>query len=681
MRKVFFLLFLVAAVLQAKAQKGKPVQLTSSEIIKGFSKEGVMRVIRPIFSQEGSTLAADSADFNQNANTFDAFGNVVITQPNGTTVYSDLLNYNGTTRIALLTNNVRLVDKEAVLTTNFLTYNMGTRIGTYSGGGKIVNGPDVLTSKTGYYFANTRDAYFRYDVLVNTPDALITTDTLKYNSGTRVSYFYGPTNIKGKKDKTNLYTENGRYNTLTDQAWFGKRNLYTDGSKSLKGDSLYYDGKAGFGKAINNITFIDTTQKIILKGNQGIYRKIDESALVTRNAYVVLQTEQDSGAVDSIFMTADTLRTKLIFLRDLKPANQEELKADEEIVDDPSGEGSDLAAAEGGEAGAAPMTGESRPADSVPAGTATTANVTVPKEEALQDTSARNEPDKEEPSAREKRRAKKKGLLGGIFKGKEQKKDVVSEAEPAKDNTGEPVSASGESLATDSLKRDSVQKKLDVKLPLDTTRTRIVLAYNKVKIFKSDLQTKADSAFYSYADSIIRCYVNPMIWTQGSQLSADTIFLQLKNQKLDNMLLQNNGFVVSTELDSIKFNQVKGKVLTGIFKDNRLNQMFVDGNAESIYYTVQDSAYSGLNRSLSSRMRLDFKNNKLENVVLVRKPEGKYYPIEKVEKDIEILKGFIWKPNDRPKSKEEIIPTLGPKKAVKPAPKKASPTAKKTGKK
>nr|WP_305121202.1 OstA-like protein [Pedobacter xinjiangensis] len=638
-----------------------------------------MRVIRPIFSQEGSTLAADSADFNQNANTFDAFGNVVITQPNGTTVYSDLLNYNGTTRIALLTNNVRLVDKEAVLTTNFLTYNMGTRIGTYSGGGKIVNGPDVLTSKTGYYFANTRDAYFRYDVLVNTPDALITTDTLKYNSGTRVSYFYGPTNIKGKKDKTNLYTENGRYNTLTDQAWFGKKNLYTDGSKSLKGDSLYYDGKAGFGKAINNITFIDTTQKITLKGNQGIYRKIDESALVTRNAYVVLQTKPDSGAVDSIFMTADTLRTKLIFLRDLKPANQEELKADEEIVDDPGVEGADLAA-EGGEAGAVPMAAESRPADAVPAGTAT-ATVAAPKEEALQDTSARKEVEKEEPSAREKRRGKKKGLLSGLFKGKEQKKDVMTEAEPAKDDSDDVISAGTESAAKDSLQKDSLQKKLDVKLPLDTTRTRIVLAYNKVKIFKSDLQTKADSAFYSYADSIIRCYVNPMIWTQGSQLSADTIFLQLKNQKLDNMLLQNNGFVVSTELDSIKFNQVKGKVLTGIFKDNRLYQMFVDGNAESIYYTVQDSAYSGMNRSLSSRMRLDFKDNKLENVVLVRKPEGKYYPIEKVDKDVEILKGFIWKPNERPKSKEEIIPTLAPKKSSKPTAKRAIPPAQKaTGK-
>jgi len=692
-RKVFFLLVLIINVLQASAQKGKPVQLTSSETVKGFTKTGVMRVIRPIFSQEGSTLAADSADFNQNANTFDAFGNVVITQPGGTMVYADQLNYNGTTRIALLTNNVRLIDKEAVLTTNFLTYDLGWRRGTYTGGGKIVNGPDVLTSKKGDYFAATRDAYFKYDVVVNSADAIITTDTLKYNSGTKVSNFYGPTNIKGKRDKTNLYTENGRYNTETAQAWFGKRNLYTDGSKSLRGDSLYYDGKKGFGKAINHITFIDTTQKITLKGHQGIYNKLDESALVTKNAYVILQTKPDSATVDSIYMTADTLRTKLIFLRDLKPANQEELKADEEIEADPVTEDG-AASSESGVPPQAEMPkdipesrtpGQKQGKAEAQPGAATKPEekpeklaqpeeeVNPPKDAQVPATSTDTIKKADTVIVQAPVKKKKKGFLG-IFKKKESKKaaaDSVNKAEAEK------IALAEKATEADSVSKDSLLKQADKKLPLDTTKTRIILAYHKVKIFKSDLQTKSDSAFYSYADSTIRCYRNPIIWTQGSQLSADTIFLQLKNQKLDNMLLQHNGFIVSTELDSSKFNQVKGKVLTGLFKNNKLNEMFVDGNAESIYYSVEDSVYSGMNKSLSSRMRLEFKDNKLKDVVLVRKPAGEFFPIEKVDKDSEILKGFIWKPNERPKSKEEIIPELAPPKKAQPVKKKAEPAAKK----
>ncbi|HEY0900016.1 MAG TPA: hypothetical protein VGD90_11825, partial [Sphingobacteriaceae bacterium] len=172
----------------------------------------------------------------------------------------------------------------------------------------------------------------------------------------------------------------------------------------------------------------------------------------------------------------------------------------------------------------------------------------------------------------------------------------------------------------------------------------------------------------------------PMIWAEGSQLSADTIFLQLKDRQLDNMLLRQKSYIVNVELDSSKFNQVKGKTITGLFHDNKLQQMYVDGNAESVYYTVEDSAYSGMNYLVSSRMRVNFSENKIESITSIRKPEGNYYPMDEVPEDREILEGFIWKPKDRPRSKEEIIPTLAKKPTRKPVTKKAAskPVAKVT---
>src|SRR5699024_8366131 len=68
----------------------------------------------------------------------------------------------------------------------------------------------------------------------------------------------------------------------------------------------------------------------------------------------------------------------------------------------------------------------------------------------------------------------------------------------------------------------------------DTAETRIVSAYHDVRIFKSDLQGIADSAYFGFPDSLIRTFGNPIFWSQGSQLSADTVYLQLKNQKIDN---------------------------------------------------------------------------------------------------------------------------------------------------
>lgn len=622
------------AVLQINAQT--TVQLLQSQSLTP-GKSG-LRVIKPVFAQEGTTLAADSAHFNNVANAFDAFGNVVITQSDGTIVYADLLNYNGNTKLALLTGNVRLVDKQATLTTNYLTYNLGTKIGTYIGGGQVSNPPTLITSKTGYYFGTTSDAYFKHDVVVNTPDALINTDTLKYNSISKIAYFYGPTNILSKSDKTNLYTENGRYDTQYDQAWFGKKNLYTDGSKSLKGDSLFYDGNAGFGKAIRNVTFVDTEQKSTLKGNVGIYRKADESALITGNAYLTMLAEQDSAKVDTIWMAADTLFTKLVFLRDVAPLSGEKIKSDAEVVDE------EAVIIEGQPVAATPVVDGQAPPSVVPPTSTEPDSVAAVK-----------------PEAKPKRR------FFGLLKPKKPDSKKETAKPPAKEARPAVQDSSLALASKDSINAlsDSLKAKADLKLPLDTTRTRIVLAYHRVKIFKSDLQSKSDSAFYSYSDSTIRCFQNPIIWTQGSQLSADTIFLQLKDRKLDNMQLKKDGFIVSTEMDSLKFNQVKGKTMTGLFRDSKLYRMLVDGNAESIYYTLEDSVYSGLNRTLSSRMRLDFADNKLTDVMLVRKAEGDYFPIEKVPKEKETLEGFIWKPKERPTSKEEIIGA--PKKEKKPA--------------
>lgn len=221
MKKIIFLIAALLTIQATFAQQGKKVRIVSSELLKGFKEEGFMRIIKPVFEQEGSTLAADSANFSQEKNTFDAFGHVVITQSNGTIVYADLLNFDGNKKEALLTNNIRLVDKDATLYTNNLTYNTGTRIGTYVNGGKIVDSKNVLTSVTGYYFTNTRDAYFKNNVVITSPDGVIKSDTLRYNSGSKIAYFYGPTHLYGKNDT--LYTENGDYNTLTQHARFGKK--------------------------------------------------------------------------------------------------------------------------------------------------------------------------------------------------------------------------------------------------------------------------------------------------------------------------------------------------------------------------------------------------------------------------------------------------------------------------
>jgi len=641
-RKIIFsVLFSVICV--AAVAQGTKIKLQSSIVTKGFQKEGFARVIGPVFEHDGSTLAADSANVNFESNVFDAFGHVVITQPSGTVIYSDLLNYNGDTKLAILTNNVRLIDKGAILTTPVLTYNMATRMGTYTGGGKIVDGKNVLTSKNGYYFGSTRDAYFRYNVVLTSPDALIKTDTLRYNANSKIAFFYGPTNIYGKDDT--LYTENGTYNTENDQARFGKNNLYTQGSKSMKGDSLFYDRKAGYGRAIGNITFIDKAEKAELRGGIGLYRKSDESILVTQNPYLVIITESDSAKVDSIWYTADTLFSKVVFTRDVKPYKKDELKTDKELSVSDS------------------LTVRKPPAipglDAAKDTLASTNNL-------MQDTSKRMDPIIAKKTVNPPPEVKPKSA------------STMAKINPTKSKTSKKNASTPEKAGLKDTNKIVKPVPVD-SIPLDTARNRIIIAYHNAKIFKSDLQARADSMFFSYSDSTVRCYFNPIMWAEGSQLTGDTIYLQLKDKKLNNMLLQHNSFIVNSEnADSTNFNQIKGKVITGFFKDNKLNQMFVDGNAETAYYVKDDTTYMGLNHSVSSRIKISFLDGKVKNINLIRRIEGQTTPMDKLTEEDKILKGFIWKPKDRPKSKEEIIPQLAKKGSktkapVKPVPAKAAP--------
>lgn len=759
-------------------KKKSIVNLIQSERSTGTKINGrdAIKVYKGTFKQDFSTLRSDSAYFYPQDNAFDAFGNVNINQGDTLNIFSDKLNYNGNTKLAVLTNNVKMVDRDATLTTDYLTYNTSTRIGTYTGGGKLVNKDNVLTSKNGYYFAYSRDSYFRYDVVLTTVDAIIKNDTLRYNTGTRIAYFYGPTNIYGKKDKDTLYTENGLYNTVTEQAFFGKHNLYKQGTKTLKGDSLFYDRLKGYGRAVKNITFNDNEQKITLKGDLGTYYKADERTVVTQYAYMVMVTEQkDTTQTDSAVSKAPlpvagkklkappntaeiTNMAKMV--QDLKPkgiiGKVDSAKADS-AVKALSVQGKAINAGDVKKiTNLAKMAEDLKPtkriskadsvkADSVvkaltsqnknikPPDAGKIANVTKvvkdlqPKKgdkPLLTDTAKKAEKIKRDSIFmtadtletqimtyknlkiyQEKQRmlhfrdtselGMKLAVLNTKLKGmptvslkipKDSSylhrdffgKPKVDSTQIKKDQATALRRAKQDSLRRIDMKKDPVFATREFNVS-DTARIRILIAHHHAKIFKSDLQGKADSIFYSNSDSTIRCYVKPMFWTQGSQLSGDTVYLQMRNKKLDNMELFPSAFIVNIEKgDSLHFNQASGRKMRGFFKNDKLDKMYIAVNAESIFFKRDSGKVNGMQRSLSSRIRASFKNNEVNDVLFLTKPENRYIPIHKTTEDDKLLKGFIWKPKDRPVSKESIIPSRHKKSsALKHPPKTKADTVNK----
>ncbi|WP_442590086.1 OstA-like protein [Pedobacter sp. AW31-3R] len=685
-------LFLFSLPNSVSAQKKTKIILQGSDKSRTLVKEDITYLRKPIFRQDNAILTCDSAVFYSAKNYFEAYDNVHINQADTINIYSDRLTYDGNAKLAHLTSNVRLQDKTSTLTTNTLDYNMGPKVGTYVDGGKIVNKDATITSKNGYYFANSRDAYFRYNVLVVTEQSTIKSDTLRYNTFSNWAYFYGPTNIKEKDG--NLYTENGAYNTKTTYAYFGKKNLYTSGSRSLKGDSLYYDGIAGYGKAVRNIVFRDTVDKMLMRGQLGYYYKKDQRTLVTKNAYAGLGTT-DSILVDgvkqpdSLWLGADTLETQMVLQKSLTLLRGPVIKADNELGEEKRdasvGLGKEKTPKPGNTGG--PKNG--RPAD-------------TPLNKANGQAKRNPADDKKKNKADNKLSVDEPAILPPWIKESSIKPDSITLADTlakldslhalAKDSLkikqgttnakataqkgkGTPVKAVPDSLKGKTqlkpIAKGGQKSTAKDSLPLnpaDTILTRIIKAYHHVQVYKSNMQAKSDSLFYTSADSTLRWYVNPIMWAQNSQQTGDTIYLQLRNKKVNSVQVIRNAFAVNVEKDSAKFNQVKGKMMTGFFKEGKLDLMYVDGNAESVYYTKTDDGkkYDKMNQTISSRIKVTFRNSDISEVMTIKDAEGLSKPVAEMKEDV-LLTGFIWKPELRPLSKRDITHPKSSAAAKKPA--------------
>lgn len=195
-------------------------------------------------------------------------------------------------------------------------------------------------------------------------------------------------------------------------------------------------------------------------------------------------------------------------------------------------------------------------------------------------------------------------------------------------------------------------------------KTLSVTARHDVKIFQNKLQGRADSLLYNKAGGTMDLWGTPYFWSHNSELHGDSIRVFIQNDTLvEKIHLRYNAFSAN-EVDSGKYyNQLAGKEMWAYFRRNELVKAEVLANASTVYFptdTIRTDTSTvierkGMNRIYAADLKVYLDSGEVTGVTFLKQPEGKFYPMDQLNKEEQFLKGFSWNPALRPRSWQEIV--------------------------
>ena len=187
---------------------------------------------------------------------------------------------------------------------------------------------------------------------------------------------------------------------------------------------------------------------------------------------------------------------------------------------------------------------------------------------------------------------------------------------------------------------------------------RIIRGYNNARFYKIDMSGKCDSIHSDEKKGLTQLIKRPVVWNGDSQLTGDVIHIisDNKTQQVDSLKVLNNAFIIQKDTLGTGYNQIKGKNLYGKFKDNKMYQVDMVGNAEKIYYMYDKQELFGIDKGVGSRIHMDLEDNKITSVYIYKKTESFTYPDSEFPQNVRKLRGFIWRGDEIIKTKDDIFP-------------------------
>ena len=196
---------------------------------------------------------------------------------------------------------------------------------------------------------------------------------------------------------------------------------------------------------------------------------------------------------------------------------------------------------------------------------------------------------------------------------------------------------------------DSLLLRADTLFTVQTDTTDFFIADGDVSIKKGPISGRSDELIYDKVDSLITMYRDPIMWSDSTQLTADTIVMTMVNDNIESLDLVSNAFIVEQDSDDA-YNQVNGDRIDCSIAGEVLENATVVSSAQMIYFIRDENQeLKGVNKTQSSSMFFLFADNEIKSVKFYRNPSSEITEYELgLDLSSFIFNGFSWRLNEKP---------------------------------
>lgn len=569
--------------------------------------------------------------------------NVVLLQNDTIKIFSDSLRYDGDSLVAHLYGDIILENGPTKkLYTSYLKYDVKNKIAYYTRNARLEDQGSTLISKRGRYVLNDKMAYFYENVQAKGKDFILIGDSLAYNTTDQKATFLSAVRIK--KDTSEVFSNTGWFDMDDKTGKFIGNAQYLEGKTQAAADTITYDSQmdvvilSSSNRKSEYFSDQDTAYAQVI-----MYNQKNSTYALKKDGFYKSKTNQVKG--DDIFYDKKTEKFNV--------------KGRSEVSDPPMIIIADTIDYD--------KTIQFGKADGSVIWRDTSAKTAIFADHVRYNGSTnimKASNDKGKPLFTTEMDGDTLFMKADTLKSFRVIKEriIVPDKNTARRNANKNKDiqiAKDTLLVVDSLAKVG-EDSLTLISSTDTIFTGIMdtLDYfhgdKNVRIFKSDLQAICDSLIFNKKDSLFTLYKKPFVWSDSSQIYGDTIQMFLKSKKIDQLKVLFNATILNTE-DLKFFNQIQGREINAFFVDNKMSTMYVNGNAQLVYYLKDDDkAYIGVNTSECSKMTFFFENNAVKDIKLYVEPKSMVYPMKSAQHETLKVKGFIWNFDSKPSGKDDL---------------------------